>query len=688
MRAWRIVAIGAGLLVAATAGVGVRTERSAVAAPSAVAVGVDTSRRSAVTAAYKNEWRRAAPASESVGVDVSACQAGATTAEFRQREIARVNAFRALAGVSPTVSVSDTNSTKAQQAALIFSANGDISHYPPPSWRCWSDVGAEAAANSNIWASSAGLDTIDVFMDDWGPANIFVGHRTSILDPATNSMGVGEVPGGSALWVIDPQSTAKPVRESDGWVSWPPRGFIPYQLVYNRWNWEPAALGGVLIDTSAASVSMRVNGQDLPVVVDSRTFGLVWHRADLHDKPYGYPPTWEQPSGDQVVHMTLGNILVNGVPRSFSWDTVIFDPDNPLGAFRADVAAGTVVPVQIAGQGGVPADARSVVMNVTAVNAEVGGYLTVYPCDAARPETSNVNYVGGVNTPNLVTVKLDAQGRACVFTYSGIDVVFDVAGYYTTSGGDGFVSLVPSRVVDTRRGLGATRLPADATTAIGFKGGNVPTNATGLMVNVTVADAAAPGYLTVYPCDVSRPYTSNVNYSGPVPVPNLVAVRLPADGRLCFSSSTPANVIVDLAGYFTNSGGSAFQSTVPVRIVDTRSGLGGSTLAPSGARVVQVAAAGTPGATMNMTVTNPRGAGYLTVYPCDAPQPEVSNLNFSDGQSIANMVSVKLAANGTVCVVSTAPTDVLVDLAGLASNVGERFVPLTPARVLDTRSHT
>ena len=68
-------------------------------------------------------------------------------------------------------------------------------------------------------------------------------------------------------------------------------------------------------------------------------------------------------------------------------------------------------------------------------------------------------------------------------------------------------------------------------------------------------------------------------------------------------------------------------------------------------------------------------------------KPDVSNLNFSDGQHIANMVSVKLSANGTVCVVSTAPTDLLVDLAGLASNVGERFVPLTPARVFDTRLH-
>ena len=73
------------------------------------------------------------------------------------------------------------------------------------------------------------------------------------------------------------------------------------------------------------------------------------------------------------------------------------------------------IEVQIGGVGGVADDAKAVVLNVTAVDATESGFLTVYPCDVARPNASNVNYVPGATTPNLVVARLSATGTVCVW---------------------------------------------------------------------------------------------------------------------------------------------------------------------------------------------------------------------------------------------------------------------------------
>jgi hypothetical protein len=51
------------------------------------------------------------------------------------------------------------------------------------------------------------------------------------------------------------------------------------------------------------------------------------------------------------------------------------------------------------------------------------------------------------------------------------------------------------------------------------------------------------------------------------------------------------------------------------------------------------------------------------VYPCGAAVPNASNLNFIDGEVIPNAVITRVGANGRVCIVSSADTDVVVDVA-------------------------
>ena len=69
-------------------------------------------------------------------------------------------------------------------------------------------------------------------------------------------------------------------------------------------------------------------------------------------------------------------------------------------------------------------------------------------------------------------------------------------------------------------------------------------------------------------------------------------------------------------------------------------------------------------AVVNVTAINPAGAGYITVFPCGASQPEASTLNYGPGDVVANGATIELGINGTICVYSYSATDLIVDVTG------------------------
>jgi hypothetical protein len=108
--------------------------------------------------------------------------------------------------------------------------------------------------------------------------------------------------------------------------------------------------------------------------------------------------------------------------------TRVFDTrDNGTKPFAGDVLSTTLGP----GPGPGPDVVSAVVLNVTAVDGDGPGYLTVYPCAAGAPTASNVNFVAKQVVPNLAVVSVDANDDACVFVQNGTDVVVDIAGYFT-----------------------------------------------------------------------------------------------------------------------------------------------------------------------------------------------------------------------------------------------------------------
>ncbi|MGC8473979.1 MAG: IPT/TIG domain-containing protein, partial [Candidatus Dormibacteria bacterium] len=139
---------------------------------------------------------------------------------------------------------------------------------------------------------------------------------------------------------------------------------------------------------------------------------------------------------------------------------------------------------------------------------------------------------------------------------------------------------------------------------------------------------------------------------------------------------------------------SAYQALPPTRILDTR--ITHQTLGANGMLNLTVTGGEVPAdataVALNVTATNTTAPSYLSVYPTGSAIPTVSNLNWMGGQTVANLVIVPVGANGQVTFYnSQGSTDVVVDLQGYfapeaASGPIGGYVPLTPARITDTRA--
>jgi hypothetical protein len=249
----------------------------------------------------------------------------------------------------------------------------------------------------------------------------------------------------------------------------------------------------------------------------------------------------------------------------------------------------------------------------------------------------------------------------------------------------GFWPVAPTRVLDTRS---ASPAAAGGVIALHIAGDHgVPADATAAVLNVTATQPTDPGYLTVYPCGTPPPLASNVNYVAGQTVPNLVVVKIGDGGNVCINSSATAHVVADLSGYHKD-GGAGFVQVEPRRLLDTRK----TAMALAGGSTIAVPVRGNGigddaiGAALNITVTQPTAAGYLTAYPCGTAPPQASNLNFVAGESVANLAMLGLGSNGSVCLFSMVTTDVVVDITGyFTKSAGFGFTGITPTRLLDTR---
>ena len=153
---------------------------------------------------------------------------------------------------------------------------------------------------------------------------------------------------------------------------------------------------------------------------------------------------------------------------------------------------------------------------------------------------------------NLALVKLGPGGELCLTTYASTDVVVDLLGTYG-SGGLQYQAAVPVRVLDTRTGAGGWRGSAMGLDALDIDAAAVaglPANAQAVAGTLTAASAAAPGFVTSWPCAEARPTASTLNVERGGTVPNAAIVGLGADRRICLASYAPTFLLFDLTGWY------------------------------------------------------------------------------------------------------------------------------------------
>ena len=386
---------------------------------------------------------------------------------------------------------------------------------------------------------------------------------------------------------------------------------------------------------------------------------------------------------------TKRRLLVSGVVAIVACAGVVASSD-----LASAFPTTAVVELQVAGRAGIPVDAEAVVLNVTATNTAAAGFVTVWPCGLPMPEASNLNFVAGRDVANLVISRIGVDGKVCLKASANTDVIADAAGYFPA--GSGYEPATsPVRILDTRNGTGrpAGLVAAGDTVDLQVGGqGGVPMVAEAVVMNVTAASTQGPGFVTVHPCDQPLPTASNLNFGAGQDGSNLVMTRLAADGTVCLFADNSTHLIADVAGHFP--AGSDYQpSSNPTRIFDTRSGLGAAQGAVNAGATVEVEVGGNGGVSvdaeavvLNVTVTQAAVAGFATVYPCGPSVPNASNVNYSAGHDIANLVITPLDGDGTVCIYTSGSVHLIADVAGHFP-AGSSYVPLaSPTRLLDSRN--
>ena len=236
------------------------------------------------------------------------------------------------------------------------------------------------------------------------------------------------------------------------------------------------------------------------------------------------------------------------------------------------LAAGGVLTVTVAGNGGVPSTGVSaVVLNVTAVNPAAAGYLTAYPQGTTAPTASSLNYQAAETLPNRVIVPVSATGQVSITTNQATDVLVDVSGWYSAASGTGTQytpGAAPVRVCDTRPGnpsglSGAqaqcngtanagSPLGAGTTRVINVAGiAGIPSGATTVVLNVTAIAPSAQTHLTVFPSG-SPPVVSDLNPAAGAVEANMVVAKVSGTGTVSIYNFTGSvNVAVDVAGWYS-----------------------------------------------------------------------------------------------------------------------------------------
>ena len=337
-------------------------------------------------------------------------------------------------------------------------------------------------------------------------------------------------------------------------------------------------------------------------------------------------------------------------------------------------------------------------VNLTPVLAEGAGDGQLVSSNVVSPPlASNVNYRPGSVDPNVAVTGIGTNGQVCFINsaQTRVHLIADHLGTiaatnYTPAKSNG----APNRVIDTRTGLGGGKLSPSGQVCVTVNG--QPGDAA--LVNLTpiLADGPGDGQLVSSNVKHTPSTASNVNF-GPGSVdPNVAVAQIGGDGQVCYinSNHTSVHLVADHLGTITGGAYSpATPSGAPDRRVDTRSGLGGGMIGPSGRLCFSVTGAPGDAALVNLTPVLAAGRGDGQLVSSDVTSPPVaSNVNYGPGTVDPNVAIAPIGTNGQVCYINSAHTSVHLIADHMGTIKAHAYTPATlsgaPDRRLDTRTET
>lgn len=230
-----------------------------------------------------------------------------------------------------------------------------------------------------------------------------------------------------------------------------------------------------------------------------------------------------------------GGVYQTGVGATVLWASL----DVPAGSWVREIewyvrnsSAGSVTGLNRLWVAGSPYMVSCNADSTIPVGGAVTATRTVYPSSSliAGPHPLGTKLCFGVSVPNTATVLIN-----------GVRVGF--------AQGAGQTGLLPSpiRAYDSR--ISGGKLTGGGTRTVTLPASAVPANATGVLVNVTATEGAAPGYLKVWSATGATPTASAINYGTGENVANAMTVSIPPSRQLKVYAHSSVHVILDVTGF-------------------------------------------------------------------------------------------------------------------------------------------
>ena len=237
---------------------------------------------------------------------------------------------------------------------------------------------------------------------------------------------------------------------------------------------------------------------------------------------------------------------------------------------------------------------KALAVNLTTVDGSAGGYLTAWSGSGPRPTASTVNFGPRAVVSNFAVIPTapctfdpGCYGMPQIGLYNGSSgtthVIVDIFGFYDdgfTGQGMRFHPITPTRITDTRDGLGAGRLQPNSSTVIQAPDAVTHQRSPAIVANVTGVNPSNSTYLSLYAYGEAKPSVSNLNLTPHEVRPNVAYIALGDNGKyVVYNAAWTVDLVIDVAGTFELQGSTVMQANAAAGAPK----LGGTGPRPAGA---------------------------------------------------------------------------------------------------------